>query len=81
LVELSIAMILGSLKNECCFSTLSFLKSKLRNQLTKHLDLVVKTFAQDHYTLDSFPFGDAMKDWNVNKVRYVVHCWIFYVFY
>jgi hypothetical protein len=53
LVELFIAMILGSVKNEHCFSTLSFLKSKLRNQLTKHLDLIVKTFAHDDAPLSS----------------------------
>jgi hypothetical protein len=34
-------------------------------------------FAKDHYTINSFPFGDAMKDWNDNKVRYVVDCYIF----
>jgi hypothetical protein len=67
-------MILSSVKNERCFSTLSFLESKLHNQLTKHLDLVVKMFAQYHYTLDSFPFGDAMKDWNDNKMKYIVDC-------
>jgi hypothetical protein len=67
-------MILGSVKDEHCFSTLYFLKSKLCNRLTKHLDLVVRMFTHDHYTLDNFPFGDAMKDWNDNKVRYEISC-------
>jgi hypothetical protein len=66
-------MILGNVKDERCFSTLSFLKSKLCNGLTKYLDLIVRMFAHDHYTLDSFPFGDAMKDWNDIKVRYVIN--------
>jgi hypothetical protein len=55
-------MILGFVEDERCFSTLSFLKSKLHNHLIKHLDLVVMMFTQEHYTLDSFPFGDATKD-------------------
>jgi hypothetical protein len=42
--------------------------------------LFVMMFAQEHYILDSFPFGDAMKDWNDNKVRYAIDCYIFYVF-
>jgi hypothetical protein len=62
LVELFVVMILGSAEDEHCFSTLSFLKSKLHNRLIKHLDWVVRMFAQEHYTLNSFPFGDAMKD-------------------
>jgi hypothetical protein len=48
-------MILGSVKDEHCFFMLFFLKSNLHNWLTKHLDLVVKMFASDHYILDSFP--------------------------
>jgi hypothetical protein len=40
-------MILSDIEDECCFSTLSFLKSKLHNWLIKHLDLVVKMFTQD----------------------------------
>jgi hypothetical protein len=62
MAKLFVAMILGSVYDECCFSTLSFLKSKLHSRLTKHLDLFVMMFAQEHYILDSFPFGDAMKD-------------------
>jgi len=67
-------MILGSVEGECCFPIMSFMNSKLENQLLVHLDLVVKMFAQEHYYLDTFPFGDGMKDWVVNKVRYAVDC-------
>jgi hypothetical protein len=62
LAKLFVAIILSSVEDEHCFSTLSFLKSKLFNQLTKNLDLIVKVFAHDHYTLDDFPFEDAMED-------------------
>jgi hypothetical protein len=73
-------MILSSVKDEGCFSTLSFLKSKLRKYLTKHSELVVRMFAHDHYNLDNFPFGDAMRVWNDNKVKYAVNCQIIDVF-
>ncbi len=62
MAEIFVIMILGFVEDERCFSTLSFLKSKLHNHLIKHLDLVVMMFTQEHYTLDSFPFGDATKD-------------------
>jgi hypothetical protein len=64
-------MISGNIKDSC-FSTLSFLKSKLHNQLIKHLDLVINMFAKDHYIFYCFPFGDATKDWSDNKVKYVM---------
>ncbi len=51
LVELIIVMVLGSVEDERTFSTLTFMKSKLRNQLTTHLDLVVRMYAQDFFTL------------------------------
>jgi hypothetical protein len=58
LVELSITMILSSVKYEHCFSTLSSLKFKLCIWLIKHLHLVVKMFTHDHYILDSSHFKD-----------------------
>ncbi len=67
-------MILGNVKDERCFPTLSSLKSKLHNLLTKHLDLVVRMFTHDHYTSNNYPFGDAMKDYNDNKVRSTINC-------
>jgi hypothetical protein len=29
-------------------------------------------FAQEHYTMDNFPFGDVIKEWSVNNVKYVM---------
>jgi hypothetical protein len=39
------------------------MKSKLTNWLTMDLDLVVKIFAQNHYSMNTFPFGNAIKEW------------------
>jgi hypothetical protein len=58
LVELAMVQIIGSMEDERCFSTLAFMKSKLQNRLTTHLPLVVRMFAQQFYTLQSFPYGD-----------------------
>ncbi len=55
LAKLSITTILGNLKDEHCFFIISFMKSKLCNQLTRHLDLIARIFTHDHYIIDSFP--------------------------
>jgi hypothetical protein len=30
-------------------------------------------FAQDHYSMETFPFGDAIEDWQDRKQNYVVN--------
>jgi hypothetical protein len=44
----------------------------VENKLTNHLDLVIKMFAWDQYSIDSFPFGHAINAWHNGKQRYVV---------
>jgi len=44
LVEMAMVQIMGSVEDECCFSMLAFMKSKLHNRLITHLHLVVKMF-------------------------------------
>jgi hypothetical protein len=63
LVEISIVMVLNNMEDQRCFSIVSFMTCMLRNKLTNHFDLVVKMFAQDQYSIDTFPFGDAIKAW------------------
>jgi hypothetical protein len=43
-----------SVENERCFSTLSFVKSKFINKFTTHLELAVKMYAQNIFTLQAF---------------------------
>jgi hypothetical protein len=45
-VELVMIHIIGNVEDEKYFSTLAFMKSKLRNKLTTHLLIVVCMFAQ-----------------------------------
>jgi hypothetical protein len=44
--------------------------SKLKNQLTTHLDLVVCMFSQDIYTLYTFPYQVATSYWKAQRVPY-----------
>ncbi len=67
LVELVIVMVFGNVEDEKTLSTLIFMKSKLRNWLTTHLDLVVRMYTQDFFTLQSFPFYMAIIEWNEEK--------------
>jgi hypothetical protein len=41
LVELVVVQVIGSVKDEWCFSAFTFMKTKLNNQLMKHLELVI----------------------------------------
>jgi hypothetical protein len=44
LVEIAILGVMGGVEHECTFSTLNFMKSQLRNQLTTCLDKVVRIY-------------------------------------
>jgi hypothetical protein len=49
------------MEDERTFSTLSFMKSKLKNRLISHLDLVICMFSQHFYTLENFPYDVAIQ--------------------
>jgi len=59
LVEFAIGVIRGNVEDECTFSTIIFMKSKLRNHLTTNLDLVVSMYVQCVFILQTFPFHIA----------------------
>jgi hypothetical protein len=44
LAEIAAVTVLGSVEDEWTFSTLNYMKSKVRNNLQEHLDLVVRMF-------------------------------------
>jgi hypothetical protein len=56
LVCLCMVMVLGSVEDERMLSNLAFVKSKLWNWLTLHLDLVVRMYAHEFYSMETFPF-------------------------
>jgi hypothetical protein len=63
LAKIAMVQVLGSVEDEQCFSSLEFWKSKLCNQLTTNLGLVVKVFSQNFYTLHNFPYAKAYEQW------------------
>lgn len=47
-------VVLGNVENKHTFFTITFVKSKLKNWLTTHLDLVVQIYAQNYSLLKVF---------------------------
>jgi len=63
---------LGSIKDEWTFSILAYIKKKLRNRFKVHLDMVIKMYAQKFYSLGTFSFYTAIRNWQTNKRQYCV---------
>ena len=62
LTNLCLTMILGSVEDERVFSTLGFLKSKVRNKLDKNLDNCLRLY-NSRYEVESFPYDRAINIW------------------
>ena len=62
LTNLCLTMILGSVEDERVFSTLGFLKSKVRNKLDKNLDNWLRLY-NSRYEVESFPYERAFSIW------------------
>jgi hypothetical protein len=54
---------LESVEDDRCFSSLKFVKSNFQNMIGPHLPMVVKKFRQQFFTLDAFPYKDAIKSY------------------
>ena len=66
LAKIATILVLGSVEDKRMFSTLSFMKDKLRNRLQTHLLLVVSMHAQNFYDITTFPYGEAYNDWKTS---------------
>jgi hypothetical protein len=55
LLEIAMVQVLGSMEDVHCFNFLAFKKSKLCNQLTNNLCIVVRIFYQFFFALHNFP--------------------------
>jgi hypothetical protein len=55
---------IGNVEDEQTFSNLTFMKSKLQNQLAKHLDIAICMFVQKVFIKKKFPFQIAITNWN-----------------
>lgn len=63
LAEMAVVYVLGSVEDERYFSSVNFLKSKVRNNLEGHLQLVVGMFSQRIFNLENFPYDATFSDW------------------
>jgi hypothetical protein len=61
--EIAIVMVLGSVEDERKFSTVSFMKNRLRNCLSSNLGLVVGFKSQKFFDIESFPYDAAFESW------------------
>jgi hypothetical protein len=52
--EITMVQVLGSIEDERTFNNLAFMKSKLRNKLTTHLDFCARMFNQNFYNVVIF---------------------------
>src|ERR1700738_3303695 len=70
LAEITLVHVIRSVEDERVFSSVSFLKTKLRNSLDPHLGLVVGMYSQNMYTLQNFPYDVVFDSWtNVAPVN------------
>jgi hypothetical protein len=70
LAKIAIVQLLGLVEDEHTFSTLSFMKSKLRNHFNEHLHTVVGMYSQTFFTLNTFPYDTCFDDWKEQKPRW-----------
>lgn len=72
--NIEVVHVLGSIEDERCFSSSSFLKNKLHNSLEEHLLLSVGMYSQKLFTLEGFPYDITFDMWVgwVEHMRYGV---------
>jgi hypothetical protein len=70
LAEIAVTHVLGSVEDEKCFSSVGFLKNKLRNPLDNNLEVVVGMYSQRIFTLETFPYETCFDQWINGGERY-----------
>jgi hypothetical protein len=70
LAKLVIVQVLGSVEDEHAFSTLFFMKSKLKNRFKEHLHTIVRMYSQTFFTLNTFPYDTCFDDRKEQKPRW-----------
>jgi hypothetical protein len=67
---MAIIHVLSSVEDGCYFSSLTFLKNKLRATLNPYLPLVVGMYNQFFYVLKTFPYVATFDAWIGATNRY-----------
>lgn len=63
LVEMGVVHVIGLVEDERTFSNLSFLKSKLQDNLEEHIQVVIDIYSQCIFTLENFPYKAILDEW------------------
>jgi hypothetical protein len=61
--KIAVVTVLTSVEDERTFSTLSWMKSKVRNRLNGHLDCTLRVFSQPWFSVTNFPYQQAVDHW------------------
>jgi hypothetical protein len=56
LAKIVVVQVMGSMEDEMTFNNLTFMKNKLRNHWTTHLDICVYIFNQNNLSGSTFPY-------------------------
>jgi len=68
--HITMTTVLGSCEDERTFSTLSFIKNKVKNRLQGNLDTTIRLYSQSWYDVESFPYVDAFDNWREDRERH-----------
>jgi hypothetical protein len=66
-IEIVMVQVLGSMEDEKTFNNLAFMKSKLHNWLTTHLNLCMRMFIQNFYNVT---YDATIATWKKVCIRY-----------
>ncbi len=69
LAKTDVFQVFGLIEDEHTFNIMSFMKSGLWNRLNTHLNLNTCFFSHRIFTLQSFPYDQAIAKWQ-GKIRY-----------
>jgi hypothetical protein len=68
--KIAVVTVIGSVEDERTFSTLSWMKSRVRNRLNLHLDCTLRLYSQPWWrSVSSFPYQIAMDHWERMRDR------------
>jgi len=67
--KIAMMLVLESMANEQTFSIFPFMKSKFRNYLNEHLQIVVWIYSQTFYILNTL-YDTCFDDWKEQKYKW-----------
>jgi hypothetical protein len=73
LAKLSLTILGTSVNDERVFSAMSVVKNNTRNRLERHLELAVRLMHQGQFTVQEFPYKEALDAWHAAARRCRYH--------